>query len=653
METVITCILALLEMTFIFVGLLLLHGLRKVIGTAAFYIAIGLLLIFTQLVSATELKVVLGFPGADFYIAPSVLFLPYLAALMVVYITEGTLVTQRLIIGAMATLGFYVYLSHLTGIQCGWAGFTISQGPSSDSFEYLLRNSQRTMASSILAQSIDLFLIPIFFQRLRNLKCRMFISVLGSLMLTQIADTFVYSLICFWGEPQLWVYLRSSYIAKAVFTIWLSIIATIYLSKIENEMPGQGRGTLDIVFAFLGSYGKTLALERNIQEWEGRYRTVIENASDMILLLNREGEILDVNNAAINIFEYKSKKNIIGKKFPEMLTDTAECPFDMESYWEETLVKDRPGEQPHMHNAQLHAFSSSGKKIELDVAVNVIEVEKVQVLIIFGRDVTERNLLNREKQELGDELAHAQRLESVGQLAGGVAHDFNNYLHAIQGNLDILLFMHDIEDKKIIKHLNRINDITNQAAKLTQALLGFARKGKYHEEVLDLSQLMNETVELFSPPSLENIELELDIDKIKMTVKCDPVQLKQVFLNILINARDAVETKSGKNSKIILEAKSATVYGNKFFPSPEGGNAHPESFFCVKIQDNGIGMDKDVLARIYDPFFTTKPIGKGTGMGLAMAYGAISNHHGWIHVESEEGNGTAFYIFLPRYAGRE
>ena len=651
METVITCILALLEMTFIFVGLLLLHGLRKIIGAAAFYIAIGLLLIFTQLVSTTELKVILGFPGADFYIAPSVLFLPYLAALMVVYITEGTLVTQRLIIGAMATLGFYVYLSHLTGIQCGWAGFTISQGPSADSFEYLLRNSQRTMASSILAQSIDLFLIPIFFQRLRNLKCRMFFSVLGSLMLTQLVDTFVYSFICFWGEPQLWVYLRSSYIAKAVFTIWLSIIASIYLSKIETEMPGQGRGTLDIVFAFLGSYGKNLALERNIQEWEGRYRTVIENASDMILLLNREGEILDVNNSALGIFEYKSKKNIIGKKFPEMLTDTAECPFNMESYWEDTLLKSPPGEHPNMHGAQLHALSSSGKEIELDVAINVIEVEKVKVLIIFGRDVTERNLLNREKQELGDELAHAQRLESVGQLAGGVAHDFNNYLHAIQGNLDILLFMHDIEDKKIIKHLNRINDITNQAAKLTQELLGFARKGKYHEEILDLSKLMNETVELFSPPSLENIELEIDIEKIKMTVKCDSVQLKQVFLNILINARDAIETKSEKNAKITLEAKPAVVYRSKFFPPPEKENARPETFFCVKIQDNGIGMDKNVLPRIYDPFFTTKPIGKGTGMGLAMAYGAISNHHGWIYVESEEGNGTTFYIFLPRYSG--
>ncbi|MFZ2658688.1 MAG: ATP-binding protein [Victivallales bacterium] len=653
METSITCILALLEMTFIFVGLLILHGLRKEIGSSAFYITIGLLLVFTQLVSATELQVVIGFTGANFYIAPSVLLLPYLAALMIVYITEGTLATQRLIIGAMATLGFYVYLSYITGMQCGWAGYTISQGASADSFEYLLRNSQRTMASSIIAQTLDLFLIPIFFQRLRNLGCRMFFSVLGSLMLTQIADTLVYSLVCFWGERQLWVYLSSSYIAKAVFTIWLSGIASVYLTKIEAELPAHhGRRTLDIIFSFLGSYGKAEALERNLQESEGRYRTVIENASDMILLLNRDGQILDANNAALDIFKIKSKKDIIGKSFPGMLTDLPDFPFNMDSYWEDTLRKTHQGE-PRIHNVKLHALSLAGRKIELDIALNIIEVENVKVLIIFGRNVTEQNRLNREQEELKEELAHAQRLESVGQLAGGVAHDFNNYLHAIQGNLDILHFMHDIEDKKVIKHLDRINDITGQAAKLTQELLGFARKGKYHEEILDLGRLMRETLELFSPQSLETTELKSDIAKMKMPVKGDAVQLKQVFLNILINARDAVDANDKKNKIIVLEVKPAANYKAKFSPPVEKEDINPDDFFCVKIEDNGIGMDKDTLIRIYDPFFTTKPIGKGTGMGLAMAYGAITNHHGWIQVESEEQKGTAFYVFLPQHEEKE
>jgi uncharacterized PurR-regulated membrane protein YhhQ (DUF165 family) len=260
-------------MTFVFVALLLFHTLRKIIGVAAFYIAIGLLLVFTQIVSSAELKVVLGLQGADFYVANTVLFLPYLTAIMIIYITEGTLATQRLIIGAMATLGFFIYLSHITSTQCNWMGHSISQGPTADSMEYLLRQSRRTMTGSILAQALDLFLIPIFFQGLRNLKCRIFICVLGSLMLTQLVDTFVFVTATYWGEPQWWLYIHSSYFAKAVATIWLSMLATIYLSRVDMENPpGQGRGSLDIIFAFFGGYGKARELEQNLREWEGRYK---------------------------------------------------------------------------------------------------------------------------------------------------------------------------------------------------------------------------------------------------------------------------------------------------------------------------------------------------------------------------------------------
>ena len=162
MEIVFTCALALLEMTFIFVGLMLMHASRRFIGVAAFYLSLGVLLIFTQLVEATELKIVLGYQGADFFVASTVLFLPYLAVLMVVYISEGTLVTQRVIIGAMATLGLYLYLSQITAVQCGWGGSTIAQGPTADSLEFLLRQSKRSLAGSIFAQTLALFVFAHF-----------------------------------------------------------------------------------------------------------------------------------------------------------------------------------------------------------------------------------------------------------------------------------------------------------------------------------------------------------------------------------------------------------------------------------------------------------------------------------------------------------
>ncbi len=647
MEIFVTCCLALLEATFIMVGLLLLHSLRRQIGSAAFYLAIGLLLIFTQLVSVTGLKVVTGFPGADFYIASTILFLPYLAALLVIYATEGTVSAQRLIIGAIFALGFYVYISYLTQVQCTWAGFKISQGPSADSLAYLLGKSQKTMAASIVAQALDLFLIPIFFQRLKNAGCRIFICILGALMLTQIVDSFIYATVLYWGEPSSWwFFIESSYIAKAFATIWLSVIVGIYLSKIEKERPGEGRGTLDIVFAFLGSYGRARDLQRNVQEWEGRYRTVIEHASDIILLLNREGVILDANQSAINSFAAPDKESLIGKTFSSFLVDTDQHPSMISSLWTENF---KPDETHFFRNLQYHAKSLDGRILELDCSVSVIKIEAAPMLIMFARDFSERNRMNREREELQEQLGHAQRLESVGQLAGGVAHDFNNYIHAIQGHLDILTYMHGISDPKIEKHLDNINKITIKAEQLTKQLVGFARKGKYKIEVIDLEEMIKETARLFSPASQENIDLSIHAPRYYMYVKGDRMQLEQAFLNIFINARDALESKNTDNMKIQVTLDAGDKFRDQLIPLDTHGNRDPGDFYCVIISDNGTGMDKAVLDQIFDPFFTTKPFGKGTGMGLSMVYGTITNHNGLISAESNPGKGTTFYVFLPRH----
>ncbi len=644
MEYFVTCTLALLEMTFVLVALLLLHGLRKLIGSAGFYISLGLLLVFTQLVNATELKVVLGYPGFDFYIAPTVLFLPYLTALMIVYITEGTLTTQRLIIGAMATLGFYLYLSHITSVQCNWAGYTISQGPTADSMEYLMRQSQRTMAGSILAQTLDLFLIPIFFQRLRNMGCRIFFSVLGALVLTVLIDTMVYTTACYYG-PQWWLFFSTSYMAKVIAIIWLSLLTTIYLTRIENEIPGESRSALDIVFAFFGGYGKAQALEQNLREWEGRYRMVVENASDMILLLNQQGVILDANFAAVRIFELRSRDNLRGKIFPDMIFHIDGSPVKWGEYSRSFRIEDTT-DGPHIQRLLCHA-KTKDSQVDLDIAISSIEVDEVAMMIVLGRDVTEQNRLAREKEELSAQLAHAQRLESVGKLAGGVAHDFNNYIHAILGHLDVITYIHKVDDKKVMRHLDKIIEISEQASKLTRELLGFARKGKYIRKTIRVNELMEHSIDLFMPNTQEGLDFSQEFSDREMYIKGDPVQLQQVLLNLLLNARDAMEESGEKNLMLAVKTDSATNIRTIKLTPPKELKAKAEDFVCIKVSDNGCGMDQDTINRIFEPFFTTKPYGKGTGMGLAMVYGTISNHNGWIQVESEAGKGTTFYIFLP------
>lgn len=645
METLFTCSLAVLEMTFVFVGLMLLHALRRLIGSAAFYLSLGVLLIFTQLVGATELKVILGYQGADFFIASTVLFLPYLAILMVVYISEGTLATQRVIIGAMATLGLYLYLSQITAAQCGWAGYTISQGPSADSLEFLLRQSKRSLAGSIFAQTLDLFLLPIFFQRLRNLKCRLFLSVLLAFMLTQIIHTIVYVSATFWGQPEFWFYLETSYIANAIASIWLSMLVTLYLSKVEKDIPGEGRGALDIVFAFFGGYSKAQRLEKHIQEWEGRYRMVVENASDMILLLGKNGKILDANLAAMKIFNITSSEQIKNKIFPiDFMRDSKD---GKKRKPKDYLINQNLTDTQHLYNIPLKAISATGRDIELDISISKIVVEEEPVTIVFGRDVTEQNKANREREDLREQLTHAQRLESVGELAGGVAHDFNNYLHAIQGHLDILAYMHDVNDEKVETHLDRIDNITEQAAELTRKLLGFARKGKYVEKTLDLNEIVKASIDLFMPASQKNIDLEFISKLDKAPIKGDELQLEQALLNILINARFAMRNVTDDKMRLEIKLDEGTAFRQEC-KSLQLDEINPEDFYCIMIRDYGEGMGKETMNRIFDPFFTTKPLGEGTGMGLSMVYGTISNHNGVIHVDSKKGNGTTFYVFLPK-----
>ena len=645
METLFTCGLSLLELTFIFAALMLLYALRNTIGTVAFYLSLGILLIFTQLVGATELKVNLNLQGADFYISSTVLFLPYLSVLMVIYISEGTLATQRFIIGAMASLGLYLYLSQITATQCGWIGVSISQGPTADSLEYLLLQSKRSLAGSIFAQTLDLFLLPIFFQRLRNMKCRLFLSVLLAFMITQIIHTIVYASVTFWGQPEFWLYLETSYIANAVVSVWLSMLITLYLLKIEKEIPGEGRKSLDILFAFFGSYSKARRLEKYLQEWEGRYRMVVENASDMILLLGENGIILDANRSAVKTLEAPNAEYLKTKIFPD----------DFMTQTDNRIKRRLSGKIAHrtftetrrLFRLPIQAKSLNDKKLDLDIAISKIEVQGQPMTIISGRDNTDQNRITREREDLREQLTHAQRLESVGELAGGIAHDFNNYLHAIQGHLDIMQYMLHVDSPEINKHLERIDTITEQAAELTRKLLGFARKGKYVEKSLNLVGVVKGAIDLFRPGSQSNIDLEFTAFNPEVLMKGDEVQLQQAFLNILINARYAMRNTGDKKLKIEIEINEAYVFLSRC-TSFNVDKLPVGDYCCVRITDYGEGMNKETMHRVFDPFFTTKPLGEGTGMGLSMVYGTISNHNGVIHVESEMGQGTTFYIFLPK-----
>lgn len=640
MEIAYPCLLALLEMTCVFAALLLLHGFRKLIGGEAFYLALGLLFVFTQIAGSVGLRLVTDIPGFNFNFMSIGLLLPVFAALMIIYVSDGTLAAQRVIIGMIAALFLYFYLAMLTAGQAD-ASESITGSDASQNlklFSSMLTSGVHDMAASVISFTIDIFLIPIFYQSLRNWKCRLFFAVAGALLLVQLIDSSIYSIIFFLGNPNWWRELTYTLFAKFAATLWLSIIATYYLARTEREKSLSGRGALDIVMAFFGNYNRARALEENLRRSEERYRLLFRSAGEMILSTAADGAILDANRAAFNMTGLKSGELEKGLHFDTL---TGVDP----AHW----VSGEPDREQLPVSA---IMPRTGRRVELNIASFRTAPDAEPGFIVFGRDVTERTRLEKEMEDWRIRSFHNQRLESIGRLAGGIAHDFNNYLHSIQGHLDIIHYMHPVEDKDVERHLEKIDMITGKASLLTRQMLGFARKGNYAETEFDPAGLIRSTLELFTPDTAD-FSVAIDCshvpEKSAFQLHGDVIQIQQALLNILLNARDAVrENPEGRHAvSIVLAAEKDLPDFRRDVP----GEAAPDpaaSYCVIRISDSGPGIPDSVRTRIFEPFFTTKPTGQGTGMGLSMAYGTMLTHKGWLQCHNDASSGGAvFELVFP------
>jgi len=255
------------------------------------------------------------------------------------------------------------------------------------------------------------------------------------------------------------------------------------------------------------------------------------------------------------------------------------------------------------------------------------------------RDITAQKRAEAERQELLEQLYHSQKMEAVGALAGGVAHDFNNMLGGILGYSELLKQWAE-PGSNAFKAAEAIEKTAERASRLTANLLGFARKGKYQSVPVDMHALIDEVSELLLRTFDRNIVIQKRLEAKTPFVEGDPSQLHQVLMNLAINARDAMNG----GGELLFRTRD-TVLGEQFCESYPG--IDPGPCLAVSCIDNGTGIGEEDLRRIFDPFFTTKEEGKGTGMGLAMVYGIVSNHNGVIEVKSRPGNGSAFNLYFP------
>ncbi|MEE9121562.1 MAG: PAS domain S-box protein [Syntrophobacteria bacterium] len=358
---------------------------------------------------------------------------------------------------------------------------------------------------------------------------------------------------------------------------------------------------------------------------EEKYRTVLEANPDPVVVYDIESKVVYYNPAFTRVFGWSLGERL-GKKMDVFVPE--------ESLPETQTMINRVLAGESFSGIETRRYTKEGKIIPVSISGAVLRDMDGNPLgsVINLRDISEQ-------KNLEGQLQQAQKMEAVGTLAGGIAHDFNNLLQAIQGYTELLL-MRKKEGESDWRELQEVIRASKRGAELTQQLLTFSRKVESKRRPLDLNQEVGELRELLERTIPKMIDVEFKLaDNLKM-VNADSVQLKQVLMNLAVNAKDAM----AEGGKLLIETQSVTL-DQEF--CRRYAEVKPGDYVLFSISDTGHGMGKETLEHIFDPFYTTKEVGKGTGLGLAIVYGIIKNHEGYITCYSRPEVGTTFRIYLP------
>lgn len=367
-----------------------------------------------------------------------------------------------------------------------------------------------------------------------------------------------------------------------------------------------------------------------LRQSEARYRDLFENASDAIYTHDLEGNYTSVNKTFEGLLGH-SRNEFLELNFRDIV-----LPEDLPKAEENLRRKIRNGvEKTGPYELRMRAQDGSLRWIEV---TSRLVKEKGHPVMVQGsaRDISDRKLLE-------ERLRQAAKMEAIGQLAGGIAHDFNNLLTAMIGYADMLK-AEVPENTHWHEKLAQIDNAAKRAAGLTQQLLAFGRKQLLEIEPIDLNAAIAGFEKMLRRLIGENIEFETYYGPSLGTVNADQGQIEQVLMNLAVNARDAMP----RGGRLTIETKKVRL-GEDFLGLPP--ELEPGSYIMLAVTDSGVGMDDDTLSRVFDPFYTTKEKGVGTGLGLSTVYGIVKQHGGHITVQSEPGRGTIFRIYLPQVEG--
>jgi len=296
-----------------------------------------------------------------------------------------------------------------------------------------------------------------------------------------------------------------------------------------------------------------------------------------------------------------------------------------------------------VHCGEWRHCTASGETIDVEITANVIDFANRRAGLVLANDLTQRKTAEKALRASEVQLQQSQKLEAIGQLAGGVAHDFNNLLTAIAGYSDLTL-RRLAEEDPLRGNLTEIIKATERAASLTRQLLAFSRKQILEPKILDLNAVVKDMSRMLRRLIGEDFELVTDLAADLARVKADPGQVEQIIMNLVVNARDAMP----QGGKVRIKTENVVVdetYASHHMPM------QPGEYTMLAISDTGTGMDRETQSHVFEPFFTTKSAGKGTGLGLSTVYGIVKQSGGYVWVYSEVDNGTVFKVYLPRVSG--